>query len=69
MAARTRLSVTAVTALVLAAGGVAAAVPALAAPGCEATYAVTGQWSDGFQGSLVVRNTGDPLFPPVVSLA
>jgi xyloglucan-specific exo-beta-1,4-glucanase len=29
-----------------------------ATAGCTATYAVTGQWSGGFQGEVTVRNTG-----------
>jgi Cellulose binding domain len=31
---------------------------ATGAPACTATYAVTGQWTDGFQAAVTVRNSG-----------
>jgi endoglucanase len=38
---------------------VATAPAAQAAVSCSASYAVTGSWQGGFQGSLTVQNTGD----------
>src|SRR6185503_3983519 len=46
---------------VVAVGGVAAVstVPAFAAVSCSVQYSVSNSWPDGFQGNLVVTNTGD----------
>src|SRR5690349_8119611 len=41
--------------------GALAPAPAQAAVSCSATYTVTNAWQGGFQGSVSVRNTGDPL--------
>jgi hypothetical protein len=35
--------------------------PAYAAAGCRVDYAVTNQWSGGFQASVTLTNVGDPL--------
>jgi hypothetical protein len=39
----------------------AALTPAYAAAGCRVDYAVTNQWSGGFQASVTLANLGDPL--------
>jgi hypothetical protein len=38
-----------------------AAAPAQAAVACSAAYTIDGSWSGGFQGSVKLTNTGDPL--------
>jgi cellulose 1,4-beta-cellobiosidase len=45
----------------MATAGLAAlpALPASAAVTCEVTYKVVSQWPSGFQGDLVIKNTGD----------
>ena len=47
--------------LVAAFSTVAALTPAYAATGCRVDYAVTNQWSGGFQASVTLANLGDPL--------
>ena len=39
----------------------AAVTPAYAAAGCRVDYAITNQWSGGFQATVDVTNLGDPL--------
>jgi cellulose 1,4-beta-cellobiosidase len=50
----------AVAALGIGGLSVVQAFPASAATGCSVTYSVASQWSNGFQGSISVRNVGDP---------
>ena len=46
----------------VAAGAVStAAAPAQAAVSCSAAYTIDGSWQGGFQGSVKLTNTGDPL--------
>src|SRR6186713_1283837 len=46
----------------VAAGAVStAAAPAQAAVACSAAYTIDGSWQGGFQGSVKLTNTGDPL--------
>ncbi|MEV0731957.1 cellulose binding domain-containing protein, partial [Polymorphospora sp. NPDC050346] len=45
----------------LAATGLATAVSAQAAAGCQVTYAVTGQWQGGFTGNIKIKNLGDAI--------
>lgn len=49
-------------AAVLVVGGLAT-VPtaAYAATACEVDYKIAGQWQDGFQGDVTIKNVGDPL--------
>jgi len=54
-----RLAVATVAALGLGGLSVVQALPASAATGCSVTYTVASQWNTGFQGTIVVRNTGD----------
>ncbi|MGB2567001.1 pectinesterase family protein [Micromonospora citrea] len=41
--------------------GVATAVSAQAAAGCQVTYEVTGQWTGGFTANVKIRNLGDAV--------
>src|SRR4051794_28595952 len=60
---RTRTAITAaVSGVVLASAGVAAALPAGAATaGCSVTYTVSSQWQGGFGADVALTNLGDPL--------
>src|SRR3954469_15736282 len=53
----------AATALATAAGFLAVTLPqaSAAAPGCQVTYQVSGQWQGGFQGDVAITNLGDPV--------
>ncbi|HLL69235.1 MAG TPA: cellulose binding domain-containing protein [Micromonosporaceae bacterium] len=47
--------------VLIAGAGVVHAVTASAAVGCQVTYSVTNQWSEGFGAELIVTNSGDAL--------
>jgi len=56
-----RAKVVAIAAAAVAVGttAVAVAAPASAATACNVTYSITGSWPGGFQGNIVIKNTGD----------
>ncbi|MFC7482245.1 cellulose binding domain-containing protein [Luedemannella flava] len=56
---RRRAAVVAVGAVVVGTVAVLPALPASAATACSVTYKIVNQWSNGFQGGVTLKNTGD----------
>ena len=60
--ARTALTASVVAVgLVVAAAGAVTAAQAAPTNGCRVDYAVSGQWTGGFQGTVDVTNLGSPV--------
>jgi hypothetical protein len=56
-----RAVIAASAALLISSALAVAAIPAAAATGCQATYTISSQWSDGFTANVSVTNLGSPV--------